>query len=157
LDLIDNSQPPQNRDIHSTEELERILEDKQSRKEAKVRLYIVESTKDAVAGIIEALGSSLRPDPRFFTWVIEDPGTGDWGVIWPSEYEQLPFTGIGFPVMESIRDGKVREFCQVHLYILPGSEKDEWTGKFCLLSLNPWHFGAWRMNSPYVRVMLMNP
>jgi hypothetical protein len=76
--------------------------------------------------VIEAFGSVLGLDPRFFQWNI----FGNKHVLPPAERHRAPFTSVGFmlPKTSTSAKGDV-EYFRVSIYILPDEVGDGWTGQ----------------------------
>lgn len=126
-------------DIHDGLILKNFIES-DNRSGVKVRLYLAEQKGDIAAGVMEAFGSSLDLDPRFFQWSIR----GSKRILAPSELHRAPYMSMGFgiPKLETPNKTDAERF-KVTTYILPG-ENDTWTGillfsshtKLALSSLN---------------------
>jgi hypothetical protein len=69
----------------------------ESRDGVKVRLYMAEQRGHLASGVIEAFGSVLGLDPRFFQWNI----FGNKHVLPPAERHRAPFTSVGFQSISS--------------------------------------------------------
>lgn len=126
-------------DIHDGLALRNFI-NSDNRSGVKVRFYLAEQQGNMAAGVMEAFGSSLNLDPRFFQWSIK----GSKRILAPSELHKAPYIGLGFGIPRfSTPDMTDAERFKVTVYILPG-EDDTWTGillfsshtKLALSSLN---------------------
>ena len=124
LDITEDNQRRQWPDMHDYAVLKKFL-DEQGREGAKVRLYMAEQQGPLSAGVMEAFGSSLNLDPRFFQWSIK----GNKHVLEPSARHRAPFMSIGFGVPKlstpSVTDA---ERFKVTIYVKPDSVGKGWTG-----------------------------
>lgn len=93
LDITDTSQLQRQPDIHDGLALKKFL-DEGKPAHVKVRLYMAEQQGDFAAGVMEALGSSLDLDPRFFQSGLR----GNKHVLAASEHHRAPFTSVSFGV-----------------------------------------------------------
>jgi hypothetical protein len=125
LDITDEFQQMRFPDIHDELELKKFLSE-ESRDGVKVRLYMAEQRGHLASGVIEAFGSVLGLDPRFFQWNI----FGNKHVLPPAERHRAPFTSVGFmlPKTSTSAKGDV-EYFRVSIYILPDEVGDGWTGQ----------------------------
>jgi hypothetical protein len=93
--------------------------------DAKVRLYLAEYADSPPPCLIEAFGSGLKLDPRFFTWSIRSQGH----VFTPSQRHRAPYTALGFGVLDASTPRKTdAERFKVLIYIQPDEQGDGWTG-----------------------------
>ena len=126
LDITGDNQLRPWPDIHDYGVLKRFLNE-QGREGTKVRLYMAEQKGPLSAGVMEAFGSSLDLDPRFFQWSIK----GNKHVLEPSARHRAPFTGIGFGVPKlltpSVTDA---EKFKVTIYVKHDSVGEGWTGAY---------------------------
>ena len=124
LDITEDNQRRPWPDMHDYTVLKRFL-DEQGREGAKVRLYMAEQKGPLSAGVMEAFGSSLNLDPRFFQWSIK----GNKHILEPSARHRAPFTSIGFGVPKlstpSVTDA---EKFKVTIYVKPDPVGEGWTG-----------------------------
>lgn len=93
LDITDTSQLQRHPDIHDGLALKTFL-DGGKPANVKVRLYMAEQRGDLAAGVMEALGSSLDLDPRFFLSALR----GNKHVLAAPEHHRAPFTSMNFGV-----------------------------------------------------------
>ena len=125
LDITDEFQQMRFPDIHDELELKRFLSE-ESRDGVKVRLYMAEQRGHLASGVIEAFGSVLGLDPRFFQWNI----FGNRHVLSPAERHRAPFTSVGFMLPKAFTSAKGDvEYFRVSIYILPDEVGDGWTGQ----------------------------
>jgi hypothetical protein len=82
-------------DIHNEYELKKFMSE-DNRMGVKVRFYMAEYVKTPATCIIEALGSGLGLDPRFFNWCIGSRGH----VFSPSQRHRAPYISLGFGVLD---------------------------------------------------------
>ena len=126
LDITEDNQRRPWPDMHDYTVLKKFL-DEQGREGAKVRLYMAEQKGPLSAGVMEAFGSSLNLDPRFFQWSIK----GNKHVLEPSARHRAPFTSIGFGVPKlstpSLTDA---ERFKVTIYVKSDSVGEGWTGTY---------------------------
>ena len=124
LDITEDNQRRPWPDMHDYTVLKKFL-DEQGREGAKVRLYMAEQKGPLSAGVMEAFGSSLNLDPRFFQWSIK----GNKHILEPSARHRAPFTSIGFGVPKlstpSVTDA---EKFKVTIYVKPDPVGEGWTG-----------------------------
>lgn len=113
-------------DIHDSSVLKDFIGTRDKAKDgSKVRLYLAEQKGNIASSVMEAFGSSLSLDPRFFQWSIH----GSRHVFTPSERHRSPYLSIGFGVLK--KDSQCRtdtENFPVLVYVLPDKEGDGWTG-----------------------------
>lgn len=83
LDITDTSQVERRPDIYDGLALKKFLDDGKPAN-VKVRLYMAEQRGNLAAGVMEALGSSLDLDPRFFQSGLH----GSKRVLAPSEHHR---------------------------------------------------------------------
>jgi hypothetical protein len=125
LDITDGFQQMRFPDIHDELELKRFLSE-ESRDGVKVRLYMAEQRGRLASGVIEAFGSVLGLDPRFFQWNI----FGNKHVLSPAERHRAPFASVGFMLPKAFTPTKGDvEYFRVSIYILPDEVGDGWTGQ----------------------------
>lgn len=83
-------------DITNEPDLVKFL-DSSNREDSNVRLYLVEYSNKPSSGIIEAFGSTLKLDPRFFTWAISSKGH-----IFTASYRyRAPYVTIRFGILDA--------------------------------------------------------
>lgn len=93
--------------------------------DVKVRLYLAEYKDCPATCVIEAFGSGLKLDPRFFSWSIHSAGH----VFTPSQRHRAPYTALGFGVLDASTPRKTdAEKFKVLIYIQPDEHGDGWTG-----------------------------
>jgi hypothetical protein len=104
-------------DIKSEHELKKFMLD--SNKEGvKVRFYMAEYSHTPETCIIEALGSGLKLDPRFFNWAIGGRGH----VSTPSQRHRAPYIELGFGILNATTDQRTNaERFTVLVYIQVGN------------------------------------
>lgn len=126
LDITENNQRRPWPDIHDYAVLKTFLNE-QGRDGAKVRLYMAEQKGPLSAGVMEAFGSSLNLDPRFFQWSIK----GNKHVLEPSARHRAPFTSIGFgvPKLSTSLVTDAERF-KVTVYVKHDSVGQGWTGMY---------------------------
>ena len=91
----------------------------------KVRLYLAEYSDCPATCVIEAFGSGLKLDPRFFSWSIHSRGH----VFTPSQRHRAPYTALGFGVLDASTPRKTdAEKFKVFIYVQPDEHGDGWTG-----------------------------
>lgn len=126
LDILHGDVLRRHSDYHDELELKTFLrEDK--REGVRVRLILAEQQGPGLSsGVMEAMGESLKLDPRFFQWNV----FGNQHLLSPSERHRAPFTSIGFTVpngrTQAVTD---TEFFRVSIYVQPDAEGDGWTGE----------------------------
>lgn len=126
LDILEGDVLKRHDDYHDEAELKAFLrEDK--REGVKVRLILAEQQGPGLSsGVVEALGGSLKLDPRFFQWNV----FGNKHLLSPSERHRAPFTSIGFTVPNERTQAKTdTEFFRVSIYVQPDAVGDGWTGE----------------------------
>ena len=126
LDITEGNQRRPWPDIHDYAVLKTFLNE-QGREGAKVRLYMAEQKGPLSAGVMEAFGSSLNLDPRFFQWSIK----GNKHVLEPSARHRAPFTSIGFgvPKLSTPLVTDAERF-KVTIYVKHDSVGQGWTGTY---------------------------
>lgn len=131
LDITNDFQQKRWPDIHDGAVLKKFL-DEQSREGVKVRLYMAEQKGDMAAGVMEAFGSSLDLDPRFFQWTL----SGVKHVLSPSEHHRAPYLSIkfGVPRMSTPLKTDAEKF-KGTVYVKPDDVGDGWTGLCTTFSL----------------------
>ena len=131
FDIMDDHTGRRWPDIHDGLRLKEFI-NKESRAGVKVRLYLAEQQGDVAAGVMEALGSSLDLDPRFFQLSIRGSGHG----LSTSERHRAPFISFtfGIPIPSTPCRTDAEKF-KVSIYILPDAVGDGWTGQSYLLPL----------------------
>ena len=123
LDISENFKSKRWPDIHDGLVLKNFL-DADNRSGVKVRLYLAEQKGSLAAGVMEAFGSSLNLDPRFFQWSIR----GNKRSLAPSELHKAPYISMGFGIPKLSTPSRTdAESFRVTIYVLPG-EGDTWTG-----------------------------
>ena len=124
VDFSDSFELISHEDIHDVEKLETFLKD-QSREGVKVRLYMAEQKGDLSSAIMEAFGSNLKLDPRFFQWTIG----GSKNLLSPADRHRAPFVGIGFTVLDHTTPKMTdTQSFRITIYIQPDAVGDGWTG-----------------------------
>lgn len=124
LDITDEFQQKRWPDIHDGLVLKNFLSE-QNRAGVKVRLYMAEQQGDMAAGVMNAFGSSLDLDPRFFQWTLR----GVKHVLTPSEHHRASYLSIKFGVPRLSTPSKTdAEKFKVTVYIKPDDVGDGWTG-----------------------------
>jgi hypothetical protein len=126
LDITESYEQVRRPDIHDGTVLKQFLEEG-SRDGVKVRLYMAEQRGNLAARVIEAFGSSLGLDPRFFLWSIRDKH----GVapLTPSHRHRAPFMSIGFGVPLAKTSSRTdAENFRVTVYIHHDEVGSGWTG-----------------------------
>ena len=128
LDITTDFQRRQWPEIHDRAVLKKFLdEQKTNRRDVKVRLYMAEQRGDLAAGVMEAFGSGLDLDARFFQWSLRDSKR----VLSPSEHHRAPFVSIGFGVPKVQTPSRTdAEKFKVTVYVKADEEGDGWTGWF---------------------------
>ena len=123
LDINNDFQCKRWPDIHDGAVLKNFI-DSDNRSGVKVRLYLAEQQGNLAAGVMEALGSSLNLDPRFFQWSLRSSKR----ILAPSELHKAPYISLGFgvPKLDTANRTDAERF-RATVYILPG-ENDTWTG-----------------------------
>ncbi|KAF4630435.1 hypothetical protein G7Y89_g7706 [Cudoniella acicularis] len=97
----------------------------QSRDGVQVRLCLVEYEKVPTPELIEVLGSSLKLDPRFFSWSIFSKGH----VFTPSQRHRAPYVNLGFGILSSSQPRRTdAEKFKVMVYVQPDAQGTGWTG-----------------------------
>jgi hypothetical protein len=120
-------------DIRDEVSLKLFIKD-QSRERSRVRFYMAEQRGTLASGVIEALGSGLKLDPRFFHWNL----FGNEHLMSPSERHRAPYSSIGFKVLKNrgpteMSSAKTAsDVFTVSTYIQPDAEGDGWTGEFII-------------------------
>ena len=112
--------------INNERELKKFMGEP-NREDSKVRLYMVEYADTPATCIIEAFGSALKLDPRFFNWSIKSKGH----VLTASQRHRAPYINLGFAVLNgsNLRNTGSENF-KVLIYIKPDDEGDGWTGMY---------------------------
>ncbi|KAH0538975.1 hypothetical protein FGG08_004490 [Glutinoglossum americanum] len=127
LDIVDSYELVRRQDIHDGIVLEQFLKDEGNRSGVRVRLYMAEQRGDLAAGVVEAFGSALSLDPRFFGWSIR----GKYGVapLAPSQRHRAPFMSVGFgvPLVKTASRTDAENF-RVSVYIHHNEGESGWTG-----------------------------
>ena len=125
VDIMDGDKLSRRDDIHDEGALKKFLSD-DGREGVKVRLLLAEQQGPGLSsGVMEALGSSLKLDPRFFQWNVY----GNRHLLRPSERHRAPFTSIGFTVPDEATEERTdTEFFRVSIYVQPDAVGDGWTG-----------------------------
>jgi hypothetical protein len=124
LDITEDLQLKCHPDIHNELALKNFLFEENC-DGVKVRLFMAEQLGSLSSGVMEAFGSALELDPRFFQWSIY----GNKNLLSPAERHRVPFTSIGFTILTSSLDVTDTEFFRVSVYILQGETDDHWTGE----------------------------
>ncbi|KAI9815763.1 MAG: hypothetical protein M1827_002159 [Pycnora praestabilis] len=122
LDITDDYKLRRAADIHDEVALTMFLA-KEGREGVKVRLFMAEQFGDLASGVMEAFGSALDLDPRFFQWSVY----GNNHLLSSSERHRAPFTSLTIPNYTTPLDTE-REFFKVSIYILRDDQGDGWTG-----------------------------
>ena len=124
FDISDDYQLKRWPDIHDEVVLAKFLAE-QTRARVKVRLYLAEQRGNLAAGVMEALGSALDLDPRFFQWSV----SGNKHILSASEHHRAPYVSVGFgvPKVETASRTDAENF-KVSVYIQPDAVGDGWTG-----------------------------
>jgi hypothetical protein len=100
-------------DIKSEHELKKFMVDS-NREGVKIRFYLAEYSQKPQTCIIEAFGSALKLDPRFFNWGIGGKGH----VFTPSQRHRAPYVDLGFGVLSATDDQRTKaERFTVLIYI----------------------------------------
>ena len=95
------------------------------RENAQVRLFMAEQSGNLASGVMDAFGTALKLDPRFFQWNVQ----GHRHLLTPSVRHRAPFTSIGFTVLNTSTPSTVdTEFFRISYYVKPDDEGDGWTG-----------------------------
>lgn len=117
-------------DLYNEFELKEFM-GKRKPESAKVRLLIAEYIDSPPTCVIEAFGSELKLDPRFFSWSIHSPGH----VFTPSQRHRAPYTTLGFGVLDASTPRKTdAEKFEALIYVQPDAHGDGWTGIILLNS-----------------------
>jgi hypothetical protein len=125
LDVLDDFQQKRHEDIGDELALKTFLSEA-SRDAVKVRLFMVEQLGSLSSGVMEAFGSALKLDPRFFQWSLY----GHKNLLSPAERHRVPFTSIGFTVLsDSTAPRTDTDFFRVSVYIKNDEARDHWTGE----------------------------
>ena len=132
LDITEDLQCKRWPDIHDELSLDSFLHEG-SRDGVEVRLYMVEQEGGFSASIMEAFGSSLRLDPRFFQEII----TGNESSLTPSQRHRAPFITIRVTIPKEWNSPNNPGHCAVSIYIKPDEVGTGWTGWFYLLTTTP--------------------
>ncbi|PMD12187.1 hypothetical protein NA56DRAFT_613792 [Hyaloscypha hepaticicola] len=129
IDIMANRSTRRWPDIHNDIELKRQLYEN-TRDDTQVRLYLVEQRGLLAPGIIEAFGSSLCLDPRFFMSALrKGENTRLEHVLSPSQQYRLPFLSIPFSIPKKlVRDLKNSEFFGMFMHVQRNATGDGWTG-----------------------------
>ncbi|KAH0551635.1 hypothetical protein GP486_007149, partial [Trichoglossum hirsutum] len=126
LDITESFEQVRRPDIHDGAVLKSFLEE-DNRHGVKVRLYMAEQRGNLAARVIEAFGSSLCLDPRFFLWSMRDKH----GVapLPTSHRHRAPFMSIGFgvPLIRTSLRTDAENF-RVSVYIHHDEVGSGWTG-----------------------------
>ena len=112
-------------DLHDESDLVLFMHQNRQRPPGSVRLYLTEQKDGLAAGVIEALGTGLDLDPRFFQWSL----VGHKHVLSPSHRHHAPYVSIGFgvPKLETANRTDAERF-KVTVYIQPDEAGSGWTG-----------------------------
>ena len=123
MDITNDFQFKRWPDIHDGVILKNFI-NSENRSGVKVRFYMAEQQGDLAAGVMEAFGSTLNLDPRFFQWSLR----GSKRILAPSELHKAPYISLGFGIPKLSTPNRTdAERFRVTVYILPG-EDDTWTG-----------------------------
>lgn len=125
VDFTEEHNIKQYPDLCSEEDLDAFMQGPETKRDGKVRLYLVEQSGQLSPGVIEVLGRNLSCDPRFFVWNVFGSGQ----LMDPAERHRAPFTSIGFTIQKptddvngySVQD---TEFFRVSVYIIPDDENN---------------------------------
>ncbi|KUJ08650.1 uncharacterized protein LY89DRAFT_676565 [Mollisia scopiformis] len=111
-----------------------------------VRIYMAEYKKLPSAELIEAFGSSLHLDRRFFQWSIHSKGH----VFTPSQRHRAPYVTLGCGVLDAstARATDVEKF-KVLVYIHDGEQTETgWTALFLFSSRTKINMSVELLNDP---------
>jgi hypothetical protein len=124
VDITNEFEQKRFADIHNELTLREFLS-QERRDGVKVRLYMTEQSGQLGSGVIEAFGSALGLDPRFFQWNL----FGHKRLFSPAERHRAPYTSIGFTIPKASTPAKGDvEYFRVSIYIQPDEVGDGWTG-----------------------------
>jgi hypothetical protein len=124
VDFTDHAEIKRREDLRSVTALQAFL-DGDSRDGVRVRLYLAEQRDSLSSAVMEAFGSKLNLDPRFFQWNI----SGSKNLMSPADRHRVPFTNIGFTILDpSTPKMTDTSFFRVTVYIQPDREGEGWTG-----------------------------
>jgi len=130
LDITDKCEQKRHSDIRNEVALKTFLSD-ESRDGVKVRLYMAEQRGHLSSAVIEAFGSVLGLDPRFFQWNL----FGNRRILSPAERHRAPFTSIGFTIPKDSNLGRSDlEYFRVSIYIQPAEAKGSWTSQSSIVA-----------------------
>jgi len=124
VDFTETLERKRREDLHDVASLHKFLAE-ESREGVRVRLYLAEQRGSPSSAVMEAFGSNLRLDPRFFQWNI----SGSKNLLSPGDRHRAPFTSIGFTVLNR-GTGTMTEtsFFRITIYVQPDLEGGGWTG-----------------------------
>jgi hypothetical protein len=124
LDITDDYRYVRRDDIRDEVILKQYLEQGRPA-DVRVRLYLAEQLGTLASGVIDAFGSTLKIDPRFFQQNI----FGNKHVISPSERHRAKFATIGFTVPnEETTNATDTHFFRVSTYVQPDDVGAGWNG-----------------------------
>jgi hypothetical protein len=130
LDITDDFAVRRWPDMHDEGALQNFLAE-ESRGGSRVRLFLAEQRTQTYqslsSGVMEAFGSAMKLDPRFFQLNID----GNKRLLLPpSESHRTPFTSIGFTVRNesTTSNGTETQFFRISICIQPDDSGDGWTG-----------------------------
>ena len=153
LDITDTPRVERRPDIHDGFALKNFL-DEGKPATVNVRLYMAEQRGDLAAGVMEALGSSLDLDPRFFLSGLR----GNKHVLEPSERHRAPFTSIGFGVPKLSTPSRTdAEKFKVMFYVKPDDAVRQMSTLQEGIQMHPSTGGGWTgrsYSSPNVWLLL---
>ncbi|MCJ1474964.1 hypothetical protein MMC13_003624 [Lambiella insularis] len=125
VDILNDYTLKRGIEIRDVPALSRFLSE-ESRDGIMVRLYLAEQRgKWPSSALIDAFGTRLRLDPRFFQWNIN----GRNNLMSPADRHRAPFTSIGFTVLDpSTPKATDTFFFRTTIYIQPDDMGHGWTG-----------------------------
>jgi len=126
VDFTDTLEKKRREDIHDVGSLHKFLAE-DGREGVRVRLYLAEQRGSPSSAVMEAFGSHLRLDPRFFQWNIG----GSKNLLSPADRHRAPFTSIGFTVLNRKTDEMTdTTFFRITIYVQSDLDGNGWTGSF---------------------------
>lgn len=116
-------------DLHDESDLVTFMQQNRERERGSVRLYLTEQKGGLASSVIEALGSALDLDPRFFQWSL----VGHKHVLSPSHRHHAQYARMGFGVLNMDTPCRTdAERFGVTVYVKPDEDGDGWTGESLL-------------------------
>jgi len=126
VDFTDDHTLKYYNDLCGEDDLDAFMQSTETKRDGKVRLYLVEQGGQLSPGVIEVLGRNLSCDPRFFCWNVFGSGQ----LMDPAERHRALFTSIGFTIQKPSDDGSEysvqdTEFFRISIYIIPDDENNQ--------------------------------